>query len=155
MFEQAFKRIDDILWLMVSNELDYVEQSSWLLFLKYLNDLEKERELQAMLGNKHYQPIITGDFCWDKWAAPTDGEGNQDKRNALTGDDLIEFVNLKLFPYLRKFRESAAAPDTLEYKIGEMFGELKNKITDGESLRDILWIIDDLRFQTSEEKPAM
>ena len=155
MFEQAFKRIDDILWLMVSNELDYVEQSSWLLFLKYLNDLEKERELQAMLGNKHYQPIITGDFCWDKWAAPTDGEGNQDKRNALTGDDLIEFVNLKLFPYLRKFRESAAAPDTLEYKIGEMFGELKNKITDGASLRDILWIIDDLRFQTSEEKHEM
>lgn len=155
MFEQAFKNIDDRLRLVCSNELDYVEQSSWILFLKYLHDLEKERELQALLGGKPYQPIITDEFCWDKWAAPKDEEGNQDKKNALTGEDLLDFVNQKLFPYLKKFKQSASAPDTIEYKIGEVFGELKNKITDGASLRDMLWDIDDLRFQTSEEKHEM
>ncbi len=55
MFEQAFKNIDNTLRLVCSNELDYVEQFSWILFLKYLHDLEKERELEAMLGGKPYQ----------------------------------------------------------------------------------------------------
>ena len=155
MCEQAFKNIDNTLRLVWSNELDYVEQSSWILFLKYLHDLEKERELEAMLCGKPYQPIITGEFCWDKWAAPLDAEGKQDKKDALTGEDLLDFVNIKLFPYLRKFRQTATAADTIEYKIGEVFGELKNKITDGAALRDMLWDIDDLRFQTSEEKHEM
>lgn len=44
-YEQIFKNIDDILWKEAgcSNELDYVEQTSWILFLKYLDDLEDER----------------------------------------------------------------------------------------------------------------
>lgn len=155
MFEQTFKNIDDTLRLVCSNELDYVEQSSWMLFLKYLHDLEKERELHAMLAGTAYKPIITGEFCWDKWAAPKDENGTPDKKNALTGEDLLDFVNRELFPYLRKFRQTAASPDTIEYKIGELFGELKNKITDGASLRDMLWYIDALRFQTSEEKHEM
>lgn len=155
MFEQTFKNIDDTLRLVCSNELDYVEQSSWMLFLKYLHDLEKERELHAMLAGTAYKPIITGEFCWDKWAAPKDENGTPDKKNALTGEDLLDFVNRELFPYLRKFRQTAASPDTIEYKIGEVFGELKNKITDGASLRDMLWYIDALRFQTSEEKHEM
>lgn len=155
MFEQTFKNIDDTLRLVCSNELDYVEQSSWILFLKYLHDLESEKKLHAELGGTPYQPIITGEFCWDQWAAPKDNSGTPDKKNALTGEDLLDFVNRELFPYLRKFRQTAASPDTIEYKIGEVFGELKNKITDGASLRDMLWDIDALRFQTSEEKHEM
>jgi len=44
MFEQTFKNIDDILHKDAgcSSELDYVEQTSWILFLKYLDDLEKD-----------------------------------------------------------------------------------------------------------------
>ena len=45
----------------------------------------------------------------------------------MTGDDLILFVNGKLFPYLRGFKERASSPDTIEYKIGEIFGEIRNK----------------------------
>lgn len=155
MFEQTFKNIDDTLRLVCSNELDYVEQSSWILFLKYLHDLEDEKRLHAELGGTPYQPIITGEFCWDRWAAPKEASGTPDKKNALTGEDLLDFVNRELFPYLRKFRQTATSPDTIEYKIGEVFGELKNKITDGASLRDMLWDIDALRFQTSEEKHEM
>lgn len=80
MFEQTFKNIDDTLRLVCSNELDYVEQSSWILFLKYLHDLEKERELQAILGGAEYTPIITGEFCWDRWAAPKDEGGSLIRR---------------------------------------------------------------------------
>jgi type I restriction enzyme M protein len=62
MFENTFKNIDDILHKDAgcSSELDYVEQSSWILFLKYLDDLETARKVGAELGNKKYEPIISG-----------------------------------------------------------------------------------------------
>src|ERR1039458_5403616 len=56
MFEQTFKNIDDVLWKEAgcSSELDYTEQSSWLLFLKYLDDLEQDKSTEAALdGKKH------------------------------------------------------------------------------------------------------
>ncbi len=155
MFEQVFKNIDDTLRLVCSNELDYVEQSSWILFLKYLHDLEQEKALHALLEGRDYSPIITDEYRWDVWAAPKTTSGEADKKGALTGEDLLDFVNIKLFPYLRKFKQIAKSADTIEYKIGEIFGELRNKITDGASMRDLLWQIEGLRFQTSEEKHEM
>lgn len=54
MFESAFKNIDDVLWKEAgcSSELDYTEQTSWMLFLKYLDDLEAERVMEAELVGK-------------------------------------------------------------------------------------------------------
>ena len=62
MFEQTFKNIDDVLWKEAgcTTELDYTEQTSWLLFLKYLDDLEQERALEAELVGKPYEFIIDG-----------------------------------------------------------------------------------------------
>ncbi len=70
MFEQSFKNIDDILHKDAgcSSELDYVEQSSWVLFLKYLDDLEKEKEQKALLEDKEYTPLIKEEFSWSVWA---------------------------------------------------------------------------------------
>ena len=70
----------------------------------------------------------------------------------MTGDDLRDFVNQKLFPYLHKFKERASGPNTIEYKIGEIFGEIKNKITSGYNLREIIDHIDELRFCSQTEK---
>lgn len=157
MFEQVFKNIDDILWKEggCSNELDYVEQTSWILFLKYLDNLESEREDEAALRGEDYERIIEKKFRWETWAAPKTSKGKPDHNKAMTGDDLIDFVNEKLFPYLKKFKEKASSAASLEYKIGEIFGELKNKITSGYNLREILWYADKLSFQSSEEKHEM
>ena len=157
MFEQVFKNIDDILWKEggCSNELDYVEQTSWILFLKYLDNLESEREDEAALRGDDYERIIEKKFRWETWAAPKTSKGEPDHNKAMTGDDLIDFVNEKLFPYLKKFKEKASTAASLEYKIGEIFGELKNKITSGYNLREILWYADKLSFQSSEEKHEM
>ena len=70
----------------------------------------------------------------------------------MTGDDLIEFVNRQLFPYLQGFKQRAAGPDTIEYKVGEIFSEIKNRFQSGYSLRDALELIDGLRFQSQTEK---
>ena len=66
--------------------------------------------------------------------------------------DLADFVNLKLFPYLHGFKQKATGPDTIEYKIGQIFGEIKNKIHSGYILRDIIDHIDELRFGSQAEK---
>lgn len=154
MFEQTFKSIDDVLWKDAgcSSELDYTEQTSWMLFLKYLDDLEHERSLEAELLGKEYQYIIDPEHRWSSWAAPKDDNGNFDHNNALTGDDLIDYVDDELFPYLKGFKQRAASPNTIEYKIGEIFGEIKNKIQSGYSLRDALEKVDELRFRSQEEK---
>ncbi len=160
MFEQTFKNIDDILHKDAGcgSELDYVEQTSWVLFLKYLDDLERDRATAAELTGKTYTPIIDAAYQWNHWAAPkiTNGNGTlKIDHNALTGDDLTDFVNNKLFPYLKKFKTSAESADTIEYKIGEIFSELKNRIQSGYNLREVINRIDELRFRTHAEKHEM
>ena len=156
-YEQTFNAIDNILRNEAgcSTELDYIEQTSWLLFLKYLDDLEQEQEMKAMLAGKEYKPIITGYMRWSQWAAPKKADGTLDEVNAMTGPDLAQFVDTKLFPTLKKFQETATSAKTLEYKIGEIFAELRNKITSGYNLREVINLIDQLHFQTAEDKHEM
>ena len=153
-FEATFKRIDDILWKEAgcTTELDYTEQTSWMLFLKYLDDLEQEKALEAELRGKTHKTIIATEHRWSKWAAPRTADGDFDHNNALTGVDLIEYVNDELFPYLAGFRQRAESADTIEYKIGAIFTEIKSKFQSGHSLRDALEQIDDLHFKSQQDK---
>lgn len=109
MFEQTFKNIDDVLWKEAgcSSELDYTEQSSWMLFLKYLDDLEAERVMEAELRDKPGEFLIDEPHRWSSWAAPKKSDGSFDHDSALVGDDLIDFINSDLFPYLSGFKEWA------------------------------------------------
>jgi type I restriction enzyme M protein len=154
MFEQSFKNIDDVLRKDsgVGTEIDYIEQTSWILFLKYLNDLEEDRKTSAKLSGKEYKYIISEEYRWNTWASPKTKDGRIDHNIALTGDDLRDFVDQKLFPYLRKFKSPGASPNTIEYKIGEIFGELKNKVQSGYTLREILNVVDEMRFRSQKEK---
>lgn len=154
MFEQTFKNIDDVLWKEAgcSSELDYTEQTSWMLFLKYLDDLEGERAIEAELVGKRYNFIIDAKHHWSRWAAPKRSDGSFDHDAALTGDDLIEYVDNELFSYLKGFKQRASSSDTIEYKIGEIFGEIKNKFQSGYSLRDALELVDQLHFSSQKEK---
>lgn len=154
MFEQAFKNIDDVLRKEAgcTTELDYTEQTSWLLFLKYLDGLEEDRATEAELEGKKYAFILDEPYRWESWAAPKGKDGRLDHNRAMTGDDVRDFVNLKLFPYLHGFKQKATGPNTIEYKIGEIFGEIKNKISSGYNLREIIDHIDELRFRSQTEK---
>jgi len=75
-----------------------------------------------------------------------------DHNVALTGDDLRDFVNVKLFPYLRGFKERAEGPDTIQYKIGEIFGEIRNRLQSGYTMREVIDAVDELRFRSQAEK---
>lgn len=154
MFEQSFKNIDDILHKDAgcTSELDYTEQSSWLLFLKYLDALEADKAMEAELEGREYQYILAEPFRWSRWAAPKDANGKIDLNRAATGPDLVEMVNDRLFPYLAGFKQRASGPQTIEYKIGEVFSEIKNKVQSGYNLRDVIDLVDELRFRSQAEK---
>jgi type I restriction enzyme M protein len=154
MFEQAFRNIDDILHkdAGASSELDYTEQTSWLLFLKYLDALEQDKAMEAELDGKSYSFILEAKYRWEAWAAPKAADGQIDHNKVMTGDDLKWFVDHELFDYLKGFKQRASGPNTIEYKIGEIFGEIKNKFQSGYNLREVLEIIDGLRFRSQTEK---
>src|SRR5215471_4348371 len=153
-FEQAFKNIDDVLWKEAgcTTELDYTEQTSWLLFLKYLDGLEQDKAMEAELEGKKYAFILDEPYRWESWAAPKGKDGKLDHNTAMTGDDLRDFVDQKLFPYLQGFTQKAGGSNTIEYKIGQIFGEIRNKISSGYNLREIIDHIDELRFRSQTEK---
>ena len=123
-----------------------------MLFLKYLDDLEFAKSQEAELMMQEYHYIIDEQHRWSRWAAPKTADGQFDHDNALTGDDLVDYVDQQLFPYLKSFKQRADSVNTIEYKIGEIFGELKNRLQSGYSLRDCLEKVDELRLRSQEEK---
>jgi len=154
MFEQTFKNINDILRKDAgcSTELDYAEQSSWILFLKWLDDYDKDKQTKAKLENKKFKPILDKEFQWSSWAVVKTKDGKVDFNKSPTGPDLKKFVDDKLFPYLSSFRNKAESSDVLEYKIGEIFSQLKNKLQDGYTLKDMINEVNNLQFRTNEQK---
>ena len=154
VFQQVFKAVDDLLRKDAgcTSELDYTEQSSWLLFLKYLDALEQDREQEAELTSKKYVFILDKKYRWSTWAAPRNAQGTIDYNTALTGKDLIEFINGELFTYLKGFKQRAAGINTIEYKIGEIFDEVRNRMSSGYNLRDIIDQIDRLQFGSQNQK---
>jgi type I restriction enzyme M protein len=154
MFEQTFKNIDNAFREDdgCSTELDYAEQSSWILFLKWLDDYEKDKETKAKLENKQFKPTLKKEFQWSTWAVVKDKAGKVDFNKTLTGPDLKSFIDDKLFPYLKSFRNNTEDTNTLEYKIGEIFHEIKNKLSDGYSIREVVDAVDKLEFRSSEQK---
>jgi type I restriction enzyme M protein len=123
--------------------MHYTEQVSWILFLKFLDDFEESQRDAAELDGKEYKYILDHTFRWSNWV-------NRDKK-MFSGDDLKDFVNKELFPYLKWFRNADADYHSIKYKIGEIFFFLDNRIESGHTLREILDIIDGMNFQSQED----
>ncbi|MBE0507609.1 MAG: N-6 DNA methylase [Marinospirillum sp.] len=154
--QQKIDRITDILRRDdgISGAMHYTEQTSWVLFLKFLDDYESEKEDEAELSGKSYQPVLDDEHRWASWACPKTADGKLDLARARTGDDLTDYVNNQLFPYLKSFTNAAATgadPKSFTYKIGAIFQYLDNKVASGHTLREVLDIIDTLNFQSSDE----
>ncbi len=102
MFEQAFKNIDDVLWKEAgcASELDYTEQTSWLLFLKFLDGLEQDKAMEAELEGKKYNFILDAPYRWESWAAPKGKDGIYDGAVGSAGFLCESFDYLKALPNL-------------------------------------------------------
>ena len=152
--QQKIDRITDILRRDdgISGAMHYTEQTSWILFLKFLDDYEAEKADAAILSGRDYAPVLDAQHRWSSWACPKTADGKLDMQKSRTGDDLRDYVNDELFPYLKSFRnETQADPNSFRYKIGAIFEYLDNKIASGHTLREVLDIIDSLNFQSEQE----
>ena len=143
MFEQAFKNIDDVLWKEAgcTTELDYTEQTSWLLFLIISTAWSRTKRPRRRL-RQEVHPIIASPYRWDTWAAPKDASGKLDHNKALTGDDLREFVDRTPFPLPKASEQEGQRSRTRWNTRSAKFGEIKNKISSGYNLREIIDQID-------------
>jgi len=98
--QSKINRITDILRRDdgINGAMNYTEQISWILFLKFFYDFEDNKADEGILEGVDYQYVIEEQFRWNVWACPKDDKGKLDLKTALTGDDMTEFVNQKLFP---------------------------------------------------------
>ncbi len=151
--ESKINRITDILRRDdgISGAMMYTEQISWILFLKFLSDLEDSKADEALLNGQEYTYILDDKFKWSSWACPKDANGKLDLINAKSGEDLLEFVNKELFPYLKGFKSITQDPKSIKYKIGAIFEYLDNRIANGHTLREVLDIIDAMDFHNQAD----
>ena len=143
--QQHINRITDILRRDdgISGAMHYTEQVSWILFLKFLDDYESSERDAAELDGRDYHSILDEAHSWSSWT--------QRDKKLFSGDDLKDFVNKDLFPYLKSFRSADGDYHSIRYKIGEIFYFLDNRIESGHTLREIIDIIDTLNFQSQED----
>ncbi|CAM2915115.1 type I restriction-modification system subunit M [Helicobacter burdigaliensis] len=153
--QSKIDRITDILRRDdgISGAMHYSEQISWILFLKFLDDYERELEAISMLEAKPYKSILDSKFSWKVWAAPK-RDGKLDVKNALSGSDLLEFVNSELFPYLKDFKNNEDFK-SIEYKIGGIFEFIDNRVANGHTLREVINLVDELSFNKESDVFAL
>ena len=156
-YDAVFKSIDDTLWKDAGcgSELDYIEQTSWILFLKYLDDLESGRVLEAQMTGEVFKPLFEEQYRWSEWATPKTTDGKPDLDKTRIGSDLVDFVNNSLMPYWRGFAEKTTDVNSIEAKIGQIFTEVRNKFGNGYMLRDAIDRIDELEFGTQDQKSEL
>jgi type I restriction enzyme M protein len=120
--------------------LDYVEQISWLLFLKCFEEFESQRRAEAQYEGKTYSPILAQKHQWSTWTNP-------DPSKKLTGQDLLKFLNDDLFPYLRNLQGNSARS-----VIRGLFEDAPSKmLKDGAILRDAIDAIQEIKFESAED----
>jgi type I restriction enzyme M protein len=116
--------------------MEYMEQLSWLLFLKAFEAIEDRYEAEAALAGRPYQRIIDGEYRWSVWT-----------KKDWRAEELIEFVNGKLFPYLRSLKGSPERDI-----IATIFTEIPgNRMKSAYNLKDVIAIIDEIDFQDVED----
>jgi len=88
--ESKINRITDILRRDdgISGAMMYTEQISWILFLKFLSDLEDSKADEALLNGQGFTSILDDKFKWSSWACPHQ-DGKIDLINAKSGEDLL------------------------------------------------------------------
>jgi type I restriction enzyme M protein len=136
----------------LSGDLDRLPMLTWIMFLKFMDDMEQVREDEAMLGDERFQPAIEAPYRWRDWAAQPDG---------IKGDELIAFVNNDeavrpdgsrgpgLFAYLRSL-QGADGGDRRDV-IATVFKGTVNRMINGYLLRDVINKVNDVHFNVSNE----
>lgn len=136
----------------LNGDLDRLPMLTWVMFLKFLDDLEQSEEVESKLAGKKYRPAIEAPYRWRDWAAKKDG---------VTGEELIRFINndeavrpdgkrgAGLFAYLRSLQGRNG--DGRRDVIANVFRGVTNRMVSGYLLRDVINLVDGIHFGSAEE----
>ena len=136
----------------LNGDLDRLPLLTWIMFLKFLDDLEQQRKQEAELAGKKFKPAIDAPYRWRDWAADPQG---------ITGDELLAFINSDeavradgkkgagLFAYLRSL--SSSNGDNRRDVVATVFKGVDNRMKSGYLLRDIINKVADIHFTSSDE----
>ena len=136
----------------LNGDLDRLPMLTWVMFLKFLDDMEQIREQEAKMSGKRFRPALDSPYRWRDWAAKPEG---------ITGDELIAFVNNEesvrpdgtkgagLFAYLRSL-QGANGGDRRDV-IATVFKGTINRMINGYLLRDVINKVSDIHFTSSDE----
>ncbi|MGA2242281.1 MAG: class I SAM-dependent DNA methyltransferase [Verrucomicrobiota bacterium] len=136
----------------LNGDLDRLPMLTWIMFLKFLDDLELQREGEAKLATKKFKPVIEPPYRWRDWAAKSDG---------ITGDELLAFINNEettlpngkkgagLFRYLRTLTSSNG--DDRRDVVATVFKGVQNRMVSGYLLRDVINKLNGIHFTASDE----
>lgn len=137
----------------LNGDLDRLPMLTWIMFLKFLDDMERVEEGRAEVGGTDYKPIIEAPYRWRDWAAQADG---------ITGPDLLAFLVSEeaeradgskgpgLFTYLRSLRGTNGRRERRDV-IATVFQGFSNRMDSGYLLRDVVNLIDGIHFHVSDE----
>ena len=137
----------------LNGDLDRLPMLTWIMFLKFLDDMERIGEMRAEVGGRAYRPVVEAPWRWRDWAAPADG---------ITGADLLDFLSAEetvlpngssgpgLFAYLRGLRGDDGRRDRRDV-VATVFRGFSNRMESGYLLRDVVNLVDGIRFDSSEE----
>jgi type I restriction enzyme M protein len=137
----------------LSGDLDRLPVLTWVMFLKFLDDLERVREDEVALADEPFHPAVEAPYRWRDWGARRDG---------ITGPDLLNFINGEeatrpdgsrgpgLFPYLRSLRGANGSRDRRDV-IATVFRGVSNRMESGYLLRDVLSLIHGIHFDSTDE----
>jgi type I restriction enzyme M protein len=136
----------------LNGDLDRLPTLTWIMFLKFLDDMEKNREEEAELSGKNFKPAIESPYRWRDWAAKREG--------VVTGPELLAFINedevvrpdgkrgAGLFAYLRSLQSTNG---DRRYIIAKVFEGTVNRMVSGYLLRDIINKIDEIHFTSQDD----
>lgn len=136
----------------LNGDLDRLPMLTWIMFLKFLDDLELQREDEAAVAGKRFRPAVEAPYRWRDWAADPQG---------LTGDDLVKFIGQDeavgpdgkrgqgLFAYLRGL--TSANGDNRRDVIATVFRGVQNRMVSGYLLRDVVNKVSAIHFTSSDE----
>ena len=145
----------------LNGDLDRLPMLTWIMFLKFLDDMERMREEEAVLSNERFRPAIEPPYRWRDWAAEGNGDLPFPSATRLTGDDLIAFINNDeamrpdgvrgpgLFAYLRAL-QGANGGDRRDV-IATVFRGVANRMINGYLLRDVINKVNGIHFTSSDE----
>jgi type I restriction enzyme M protein len=135
----------------LNGDIDRLPMLTWIMFLKFLDDMEQVREAEAKLAGKRYRPSIESPYRWRDWASKPEG---------ITGPELIAFINqdeavrpdgkrgVGLFAYLKSLESTNGDRRDV---IARVFQGTINRMVNGYLLRDVINKVNDIHFTSKDE----